>query len=129
MALRAWLRILANGQPRPILAKEPRPSDAVIFTDEAIEPEDPVPTAGRVTFAWWRGNPVGFSCEVPHQLPAAWLPRKNQIALAELPAAVQVLKQWREELVGKLVIGLIDSDCVLDALAKGQARQEDSLQD
>ena len=39
-------------------------------------------------FAWWRQTPVAFSCEVPSQLLATWLPRQNQIALVELFATV-----------------------------------------
>jgi len=54
-----------------------------------------------------------------------WLARDNQIAMIELFAAVMVLEQWGPELTGKRAIGMIDSECVLDALIKGQSRQDD----
>ncbi len=38
------------------------------------------------------------------------MPRKNQIAMVELFAAVQVLKHWGPELAGKRVIGMVDSE-------------------
>ena len=54
-----------------------------------------------------------------------WLARENQIAMIKLVAAVMVVEQWGPELTGKRVIGMIDSECVLDALIKGQSRQDD----
>jgi hypothetical protein len=127
VALKAWLRILDQGQPRPILVKDPRPSDAVIFTDGSFEPEDPAPIVGGVMFAWWREAPVAFSCEVPHQLLATWLPRKNQIALVELFATVIAVAHFGAELAGRNVMFLVDSEPALDALVKGLSKFEDVI--
>ena len=64
---------------------------------------------------------------VPDDLLQTWLPRKNQIALVELFAAVLVLSHFGPELSGKRVIGLVDSECALDALIKGQSKFEDII--
>ena len=52
-------------------------------------------------FAWWRENPVGFSCEVPHQLLSTWIPRENQITLVELFAVVMAAAHFGPELTGR----------------------------
>ena len=126
-ALKAWVRILDRGQPRPILAKSPRPSDAVISTDGSFEPEDPALVVGGVMFAWWRRAPVGFSCTVPNQLLATWLPRRNQIALVELFATVMAIAHFGSELAGRNVMFLVDSEPALDALIKGRSKFTDVI--
>jgi len=56
-----------------------------------------------------------------------WLPRSNQIALVEIFAAVMTISHFGPELQGKRVIGLIDSECALDALIKGNSKFEDVI--
>ena len=65
--------------------------------------------------------------EVPEHLIKTWIPRANQIALIELFAAVLVLSHFGPELAGKRVLGLIDSECALDALIKGQSKFSDVI--
>ena len=45
----------------------------------------------------------------------------------QLFAAVLAIHHWGAELAGKRVSMFIDSECVLDALVKGQSQQEDML--
>jgi hypothetical protein len=127
-SLKSWLDILDRGRPRPILEKKEGEADAVFFSDGAGPTEDKPEVkakVGAVLFGWWRENPAAFGVEVPQYLMDKWLARENQIAMIELFAAVMVLEQWGPELTGKRVIGMIDSECVLDALIKGQSRQDD----
>lgn len=121
-ALATWRQIIQNGQPRPIPEKRSGPAGAVPCSDGAgpTEEETDVPPKLRaVLCAWWREQPIAFGVEVPQGLMDDWLPRKKQIAMIELSAAVQVLRQWGPDLAGKRVIGLTDSECVPDALVKG----------
>jgi hypothetical protein len=100
----------------------------VFFSDGAGPTEDKPdvpPKIGAVLFAWWREAPVAFGINVDQNTMDKWLPRKNQIAMIELLAAVMVIVHFGPELSGKRVTGLIDSEPVLDALIKGQSQQED----
>jgi hypothetical protein len=130
-ALRSWLMILDRGQPRPIRDLRPGPADAVVFTDGS-GPEQGETGAvpykiGAVLFAPWRESPVAFSLIVPEDLIKRWLPRKNQIALVEAFAVVMAISHFGAELTGKRLIALVDSECALDALIKGQSKFEDVL--
>ena len=78
-------------------------------------------------FAWWRRAPVGFSCTVPNQLLATWLPRRNQIALVELFATVMAIAHFGSELAGQNVMFLVDSEPALDALIKGLSKFTDVI--
>ena len=78
-------------------------------------------------FAWWRENPVGFACEVPRQLLATWLPRKNQIALVEIFAVVMAAAHFGPELAGRNVTFMVDSEPALDALVKGLSKFHDVI--
>jgi hypothetical protein len=62
---------------------------------------------------------------VPENLIKTWLPRKNQIALVEIFAVVLAIAHFGSELAGKRIIILIDSECALDALIKGQSKFQD----
>ena len=68
---------------------------------------------------------MAFGGEIDQDLMDKWIPRKNQIIMIELLAVVLVLKKFGNELSGKRITGLIDSEPVLDALIKGQSQQED----
>jgi len=122
-ALRGWTHILKHGRPRPILEKRSGPSDVVVFTDGCAE-GDKV-SVGGVAFAWWKKEPVAFSQSVHKRVLQAWMPRENPIALVELFAVVLMIAHHGHELVGKRVMILVDSECALDALAKGYSRVED----
>ena len=54
-----------------------------------------------------------------------WIPRENQIALVEIFGAVLFVIHFGPEIAGKRVMGLIDSECALDALIKGQSKFSD----
>jgi len=127
-ALISWRSIVDTGKPRPIHDRRLGPADAVFFSDGAgptdEEPDVP-PKVGAVLFAWWREAPMAFGVEIDQDLMDKWIPRKNQIIMIELLAVVLVLKKFGNELSGKRITGLIDSEPVLDALIKGQSQQED----
>ena len=131
-ALKSWLMIIDRGKPRPIRERRLGPADAVFFTDgRAPEPDDPPGTGSRiggVLFAPWRENPVAFGIDVPEHVIGRWIPRKNQIALIELLAPVLLIHHFGSELGSKRVMGLIDSEPVLDALVKGQSKFKDVLE-
>jgi len=127
LALDCWLDILDRGMPRPIIPRLPRAADAVWFTDGQSEPGTQ-PRIGGVLFAQWRETPVYFSCEVPNDILQKWLPRKTQIMLVELLAAVVLQYHFKEELYGKRVLGMIDSECALDALIKGLSKFDDVIE-
>ena len=130
-ALKSWLLILERGGPRAIRELRPGPADVVFFSDgSGPEEGDPPGTpyrVGGVVFAWWLERPVAFGLDIPENMIKTWLPRMNQIALVELFAAVMVLSHFGPELSGKRVVGLIDSECALDALIKGQSKFSDAI--
>jgi hypothetical protein len=64
---------------------------------------------------------------VPANLIRTWLPRENQIALVEIFAAVLIMAHFGHELANKRVILLVDSECALDALIKGQSKFSDVI--
>ncbi len=102
----------------------------VFFTDGAGPcPEDPerVPKIGAVVAPRWRAAPAAIGKVVPEHPIKKWIPRKNQIAMIELLAVVMVIVHHGPELAGKRVMGLIDSEPVLDALIKGQSKHEDVI--
>ena len=125
-SLRGWKQIIANGRPRPIAPRRPGPADAIFFSDGSSE-EGELPKVGAVLVAWWRSCPVAFSKRIPKDRMDRWLPRSNQIALVEIFAAVMTISHFGPELQGKRVIGLIDSECALDALIKGNSKFEDVI--
>jgi hypothetical protein len=130
-ALQSWLLILERGRPRAVREIRRGPADAVVFTDGyAPEPSDPAGSrerVGAVMGAWWRESPVAISLIVPDHLIKMWIPRKNQIALVEIFGAVLALSHFGPELAGKRLIMLIDSECALDALIKGQSKFSDVI--
>ena len=83
--------------------------NSAVFTDGSFEPEQPRPVVGGVAFAWWLEAPRAFSVEIPDHLVRAWIPRKNQIALVEIFAAVIAIVHMGPALVGKNVTLLICS--------------------
>ena len=125
-ALRNWIDIIDKGMPRPISYRQLRPADAVWFTDGMSEGS--ANHVGGVLFCWWRKTPAYFSVEVPQEIIDKWLPRKNQIALVEIFASVILHHNFSGELFGKRVIGMIDSECALDALIKGVSKFGDVVQ-
>ncbi len=128
--LRNWLSILDRGRPRPIGQRRDGPADAVLFTDGAgptSEEPNTIPKVGGVMFAWWRGEPAAFEKVVPWDYITTWLPRENQIALIELFGACLAIAHFGPEPAGKRVTMLIDSQCALDALIKGQSKFKDVI--
>ena len=65
---------------------------------------------------------------VDQEVIKKWLPRKNPIALVEILAAVVIHENFAEELYGKRVIGMIDSNCALDGIIKGSSKTRDVIQ-
>ena len=130
-AMTSWLHILDKGRPRPIREIRTGAADAIMFTDGSWpEPGDlpgTMPMVGGVVMSWWRAAPTGFSIVVPANLIRTWLPRENQIALVEIFAAVLIMAHFGHELANKRVILLVDSECALDALIKGQSKFSDVI--
>ena len=81
-----------------------------------------------VLIAWWRPRPVCFTFEVPDRLISKWLPRANHIMLVELFAAVAINDHFGQELYGKRVVGLIDSEPALDSIIKGLSKFDDIVE-
>ena len=63
----------------------------------------------------------------PQDVVDKWIPRKNQIMLIEIFAAVLTIYHFGSELQGKRLLGLIDSESALDALIKGQSKFQDVI--
>ncbi|CAE7301804.1 unnamed protein product [Symbiodinium sp. CCMP2456] len=127
---RAFLRALSDRQysrktsatALPIPSSGPRKTDVVIFTDgsaPSTNPKDPATEMiGGVMFT--RDDlPKQFSSDVPKLIMQRWFPRKTQICMIELLAAVVAVQTFREEIRGKLVVLFIDSEPVEAALIKG----------
>ena len=70
-------------------------------------------------------SPKQFSSDVPKLIVQRWFPRKTQICMIELLAAVVAVQTFREEIRGKLVLLFIDSEPVEAALIKGYSAKED----
>lgn len=120
-ALLAWVEIVEKGLPRSIPTKQARPADAVIFTDGQADPGT-TPRIGGALLAWWGPTPICFTLEVPKPLVEKWIPRKNQIMLVELLGILVALHVFGDELMGKRVLTLVDSECALDAYIKGLSK-------
>ena len=69
--------------------------------------------------------PKQFSSDVPKLIVQRWFPRKTQVCMIELLAAVVAVQTFREEIRGKLVLLFIDSEPVEAALIKGYSAKED----
>ena len=70
-------------------------------------------------------SPKQFSSDVPKLIVQRWFPRKTQICMIELLAAVVAVQTFREEIRGKLVLLFIDSEPVEAALIKSYSAKED----
>ena len=67
----------------------------------------------------WREKPAAFRIDVPEYVIEHWLPRTNQIAHIKPLDLMPLIHHFGVELVGKKVMGLTDSEPVLDALNPG----------
>ena len=70
-------------------------------------------------------DPIQFTSDVPESVINKWIPRKTQIVMVELVAAVLVLTNFASQLRCKHVLLLIDSEAVEGALIKGYSGTED----
>ncbi|OLP84362.1 hypothetical protein AK812_SmicGene34786 [Symbiodinium microadriaticum] len=117
-----------RGKLMPIPGSGSRKSDIVIFTDGSApssSPKDPATEMiGGVMFTR-EDSPKQFSSDVPKLIVQRWFPRKTQICMIELLAAVVAVQTFREEIRGKLVLLFIDSEPVEAALIKGYSAKED----
>ena len=124
-----WINLIARGPPREIGDTDPRPSDVVIFTDgftpDHRKEESGPSRVGGVLFDRSMKNPVQFTSEVFDHVIEKWIPRKTQIVMVELVAAVLALTSFGSKLKGKFVLLLIDSEAVEGALIKGYSGTED----
>ena len=127
-SLYKWRALVMHGPPRPIPGSGSRKSDVVIFTDGSApssSPKDPATEMiGGVMFTR-EDSPKQFSSEVPKPIVQRWFPRKTQICMIELLAAVVAVQTFREEIRGKLVLLFIDSEPVEAALIKGYSAKDD----
>ena len=127
-SLYKWRTLVMHGPPRPIPGSGSRKSDIVIFTDGSApssSPKDPATEMiGGVMFTR-EDSPKQFSSDVPKLIVQRWFPRKTQICMIELLAAVVAVQTFREEIRGKLVLLFIDSEPVEAALIKGYSAKED----
>ena len=127
-SLYKWRALVMHGPPRPIPGSGSRKSDVVIFTDGSApssSPKDPATEMiGGVMFTR-EDSPKQFSSDVPKPIVQRWFPRKTQICMIELLAAVVAVQTFREEIRGKLVLLFIDSEPVEAALIKGYSAKED----
>ena len=127
-SLYKWRALVMHGPPRPIPGSGSRKSDVVIFTDGSApssSPKDPATEMiGGVMFTR-EDSPKQFSSDVPKPIVQRWFPRKTQICMIELLAAVVAVQTFREEIRGKLVLLFIDSEPVEAALIKGYSAKDD----
>ena len=127
-SLYKWRTLVMHGPPRPIPSSGSRKTDVVIFTDgsaPSANPKDPATEMiGGVMFTR-EDSPKQFSSDVPKLIMQRWFPRKTQICMIELLAAVMAVQTFREEIRGKLVLLFIDSEPVEAALIKGYSAKED----
>ena len=128
-SLNEWKFLLEGGLPRPIDLVEKKLVDAVIFTDGSFpdgkEGAPDKPWIGGVLFMRGR-SPVQFGCEVAQTLIDEWIPRKSQIAMVELFAAIVALETFKQELKGSSALLFVDSEPVQGALVvKGYSARED----
>ena len=127
-SLYKWRTLVMYGPPRPIPSSGPRTTDVVIFTDgsaPSTNPKDPAAEMiGGVLFTR-EDSPKQFSSDVPKLIMQRWFPRKTQICMIEMLAAVVAVQTFREEIRGKLVLLFIDSEPVEAALIKGYSAKED----
>ena len=121
--------MIAKGPPREIGDTAPRPSDVVIFTDgftpDHRKDESGPSRVGGVIFDRSKRNPVQFTSEVFDHIIEKWIPRKTQIVMVELVAAILALTGFGSQLKDKFVLLLLDSEAVEGALVKGYSGTED----
>ena len=68
---------------------------------------------------------MAFSKVVDPKIMERWFPRQTQIAQVELMAIAIAFDLMGEELAGKRVISLVDSESALGAAVKGYSRKAD----
>ena len=128
-AIQQWIKLIQDGPPRSIDDVSPRPSDVVIFTDGYTPDwrfkESGPSRIGGVLFDRLVKDPIQFTSDVPESVIEKWIPRKTQIVMVELVAAVLVLTNFANQLRCKHVLLLIDSEAVEGALIKGYSGTED----
>ena len=103
-------------------------TEVVIFTDgwapDLRKSESGAPRVGAVIFV--KGCvPLFVAEEVAPAIMDRWLPRKTQIALVELFAAVLSLGAFDDIIRGKRVILFVDAEAVEGGLVKGYSSRGD----
>ena len=76
-------------------------------------------------FARTAARPAQFTAVVTPELIALWLPRATQICMIELLAPIIALATFKEYVIGKYVLLLVDAEAVEGALVKGYSSKED----
>jgi len=129
LALKQWQKLINHGQPRPISRTRPSVAEAVVFTDGYTPDqrlgESGISRTGGVVFDRCSRDPVQFSEPVAQSVIDFWMPRKTQIVMIELVAVILAIETFKQELAGKFVLLLIDSEAVEAALIKGYSSKED----
>ena len=129
LSLRSWTKILCTGRPRPIVGAINRCADVVIFTDGFFpnprRGESGIARVGGVIFDRERSKPMWFTKPITDELMAGWIPRETQISMVEMFAPVLAVAAYGQQLAGRSLIVMVDSESVEGALVKGYSSKAD----
>ena len=122
-ALTQWRKLIESGPPTQIAFRAEKKSDAVIFTDgftpDARFREKGADTVGAVIFDLRNDAPSQFTAVIPNEVRDRWLVRKTQIIPIEMIAPILAVHTFGDQLRGKDLLLLIDSEPAESALVKG----------
>ena len=127
-----WKKLIREGPPRQIALRTSKPADVVIFTDgfapDLRKKEKGPERIGAVCFDRRGAAPIQFSEAIPEAVIRKWVPRATQIFPVELIAPVLALATFADQVRGRDVVMLIDSEGVEAALIKGYSSHEDLVE-
>ena len=127
-----WKKLIREGPPRQIALRTSKPADVVIFTDgfapDLRKKENGPERIGAVCFDRRGAAPIQFSEAIPEAVIRKWVPRATQIFPVELIAPVLALATFADQVRGRDVVMLIDSEGVEAALIKGYSSHEDLVE-
>ena len=128
-ALKGWLMILGGyGVPRQIREERTNFTDIVAFTDgwwPEVANSKELPQTGFVVYDKSYTKPIYAMAKISQKEMDRWLPRKTQIVLVEMFAAVQLVASCGDKMRRKKVLLFVDSEAAQGALIKGGSSKAD----
>ncbi|MEE3326727.1 MAG: hypothetical protein VX252_05305 [Myxococcota bacterium] len=129
ICLDEWMKIIKEVKPRSIDYAGGEDVDAVIYTDgyfpDHRKQEKDEPRIGAVMFVKDQRIPIATTIEVPKAIVDLWIPRKTQISMVEAIAVPIAAHTFRDQIKGKRILWMLDSESVFGSIVKGYSDRED----